>query len=118
MCTIHEIANRLTELVGEQKFVEAYEQLYAPDAEIIDPLNREPLAVKGLNNLLERAKNLLSWTDIHEISISEPLVQGNTFTISRSMNYTIMGQFHTDVKQRCVYQVKDGKIVSQQYFTS
>ena len=116
MHTIHEIANRFTELVGEKKFIEAYEQLYAPDAEIIDPQNREQSAVKGLNNLLERAKNLLSWADIHEINISEPVVEGDSFTVARSMNYTLMGQCHTEVKQRCVYQVKDGKIVSQQYF--
>ncbi|HEY4197820.1 MAG TPA: nuclear transport factor 2 family protein [Mucilaginibacter sp.] len=118
MFTIHEIADRLTELVGEKKFIEAYEQLYAPDAENIDPQNREYCAVKGLNNLLEREKNLLAWTDIHDVSVSKPIVEGNSFTISRSMNYTIMGRCQAEVNELCVYQVKDGKIISQQYFTN
>ena len=116
MHTIHEIANRFTELVSEKKFIEAYEQLYAPDAESIDPLNREQSAVKGLNNLLEREKSLLAWTDVHAISVSEPVIEGDSFTIARSMNYTIMGRCQAEVKERCVYRVKDGKIVSQQYF--
>jgi hypothetical protein len=118
MYTIYEIADRLTELVGDKKFIEAYEQLYAPDAESIDPLNREQFAVKGLNNLLENTKNFLAWTDIHDISMSEPQFDGDSFTIDWSMNYTIMGQCHTEVKQRCVYQVKNGKIVSHQYLIS
>ena len=118
MYTTHEIANRLTELVSEQKFVEAYEQLYADDAESIDLLDKEQSWLKGLTNLLEREKNLLSWTDINTINVSKPLVEGNTFAISRSMNYTIMGQCQTEVEQLCIYQVKDGKISRQQVFTN
>src|ERR1700743_3668944 len=92
MYTIHEIANRLTELVSEQKFVEAYEQLYADDAESIDPLNREQSWLKGLSALLQREKDFLSRTEIHKITLSEPLIAGNYFTVGLLMDFTIKDQ--------------------------
>ena len=116
MYTIHEIANRLTELVSEQKFVEAYEQLYADDAESIDPLNREQSSLKGLTNLLDREKDFLSRTEIHKITLSEPLIAGNYFTLSLTMDFTLKDQGKMLVEELCVYKVQDGKIVSQQFF--
>ncbi|HEY4197821.1 MAG TPA: nuclear transport factor 2 family protein [Mucilaginibacter sp.] len=116
MYTIHEIANRLTELVREQKFVEAYEQLYADDAESIDPLNKEQASLKGLTKLVEREKDFLSRTDIHKITLSEPLVADNYFAVGLSMDFTIKDQGKMQVEELCVYKVKDGKIISQQFF--
>jgi hypothetical protein len=116
MYTIHEITNRLTELVSEQKFVEAYEQLYADDAESIDPLNTEQSSLRGLTNLLKREKDFLSRTEIHKITLSEPLIAGSYFTISLSIDFTIAGQGKMEIEELCIYKVKDGKIISQQFF--
>ena len=116
MYTIHEIANGLTELVSEQKFVEAYEQLYADDAESIDPRNREQPSLKGLDVLLAREKDFLARTEIHKITLSQPLVAGNYFTVSLSMDFTLKDQGKMLLEELCVYKVKDGKIISQQFF--
>ena len=116
MYTIHEIANRLTELVSQQKFVEAYEQLYADDAESTDPLNREQSLLKDLTKLVEREKDFLSRTEIHKITLSEPLVAGNYFVVGLSMDFTIKDQGKMLIEELCVYKVKDGKIISQQFF--
>ncbi|MDB5151873.1 MAG: nuclear transport factor 2 family protein [Mucilaginibacter sp.] len=116
MYTIHEIANGLTELLSEQKFVEAYQQLFADDAESIDPLNAEQSPLKGLENLVAREKDFLSRTDIHKITVSHPIVANSYFTLSLHMDFTIAGQDKMRVEELCVYKVKDGKIVSQQFF--
>jgi hypothetical protein len=92
MYTIHEIANRLTALLGEQKFVEAYEQLFADDAESIDPNYASQPPLRGLANLIEREKQFLSRTIIHQIKVSEPIIAGNYFTIGLSMDFDITGQ--------------------------
>jgi hypothetical protein len=116
MYTIHEIANGLTELVSEQKFVEAYEQLYAEDAQSIDPLHANEPPLKDLAELIAREKDFLSRTEIHKISLSEPVIAGNYFTVSLSMDFTSAGQERKEMAELCVYKVKDGKIISQQFF--
>jgi hypothetical protein len=117
MYTIHEIANRLTELVGDKKFVEAYEQLFAEDAVSIDPLNTSGQPLNGLKTLLAREKDFLSHIiAIQKISLSEPIIAGNYFTLSLQMSFDVQGQGHMDVDELCVYKVANGKIISQQFF--
>mgnify|MGYP001549926099 FL=1 len=116
MYTIHEIANRLTELVSEKKFIEAYVQLYAEDAESIDPLDTDQQELKGLQVLVEREESFLSRTTIHQINVSEPLVAGNHFAVNLTMDFTITGLERRTIDELCVYKVKDGRINSQQFF--
>ena len=117
MFTIHEIANGLKEMVSEQKFVEAYQLLFSEDAESIDPLNTSGQPLKGLTTLLEREKDFLSRiTAIHKISLSEPIIAGSYFTLSLKMSFEVQGQGHMEVEEICLYKVKDGKIISQQFF--
>ena len=47
-------------MVSEQKFVDAYQQLFSEDAESIDPLNTSGQPLKGLATLLAREKDFLS----------------------------------------------------------
>ena len=116
MYTIHEIANRLTELVSEQKFVEAYVQLYADDAESIDPLNTDQQELKSLQVLVEREESFLSRTTIHKINVSEPLIAGSYFAVNLTMDFTVTGLERRTIEELCVYKVKDGKIIRQQFF--
>jgi hypothetical protein len=117
MYTIQEIANRLKELVSDQKFVEAYQQLFADDAESIDPLNTSGQPLKGLDTLLQREKDFLARIiSIEKISLSEPIIAGSYFTLSLQMSFEVEGQGHMEVEEICVYKVKDGKVISQQFF--
>jgi len=117
MYTIHEIANLLKEMVSEQKFVEAYQLLFSEDAESIDPLNTSGQPLKGLTTLLEREKDFLSRvTAIQKISLSEPIIAGNYFTLSLKMSFDVQDHGHMEVDELCVYKVAEGKIVSQQFF--
>ena len=117
MYTIHEIANGLKERLSEQKFVEAYQLLFSEDAESIDPLNTSGQPLKGLDTLLDREKDFLSRvTTIHKISLSEPVIAGSYFTLSLKMSFEVKDQGHMEVEEICVYKVKDGKIISQQFF--
>jgi hypothetical protein len=117
MYTIHEIANGLKEMVGEQKFIEAYQLLFSEDAESIDPLNTSGLPLKGLATLLAREKDFLSrMVAINKITLSDPIIAGSYFTLSLKMSFEVEGQGHMEVDELCVYKVKDGKIISQQFF--
>jgi hypothetical protein len=116
MYTIHEVANRLIDLLAEQKFVAAYEQLFADDAESIDPVYATQPPLKGLANLVDREKQFLSRAEIHQVKVSQPIVAGSYFTVSLNMDFTVTDQEQKQIEELCVYHVKDGKIVSQQFF--
>lgn len=116
MFTVHEIANGLKEMVSERKFVDAYQLLFADDAESIDPLYTGPLPLKGLGKLIEREKEFLANTEIHKVSLSAPIISGSYFTLSLLMDFTNKTRGHMEITELCVYKVADGKIVSQQFF--
>jgi hypothetical protein len=117
MFTIHEIANGLKEMLSEQKFVEAYKLLFSDDAESIDPLNTSGQPLKGLTTLLDREKDFLSRiTAINKITLSDPIIAGSYFTMSLKMSFEVQDQGHMEVEEICLYKVKNGKIISQQFF--
>lgn len=78
--TTREIALRLTELCSQQKFNEARKELYATDAVSFEADNKP---VTGLKAMEEREKNWNSSIEsIHDVKFSEPLVNGNFFSIA------------------------------------
>jgi anthranilate/para-aminobenzoate synthase component I len=115
MITITEIAHRLSSLCNEQRFVEAYTELFSEHAESIDPnYKNEPLT--GLANLIERERQFLSIVEIHDVKVSEALFAGDYFTVILSMDFTVKGKGRKKIEEICVYKVEYGKIISQQFF--
>jgi hypothetical protein len=53
---------------------------------------------------------------IHSIEISEPLVAGNSIAFRMEMDMTMKGKGRMKSPELCVYQVKDDKIVSEEFF--
>ena len=115
MTTITEIANRLASLCTERKFIDAYSELFSEHAESVDPIYKN-VPLKGLGHLIERERQFLSNTEIHDIKVSEALYAGNYFSVIISMDFTVNGQDRRKLEELCVYKVENGKIVSQQFF--
>ncbi|HWD87617.1 MAG TPA: SnoaL-like domain-containing protein [Mucilaginibacter sp.] len=116
MRTIEQIASRLVELCREQKFVEAYKELFAEEAISIDPMYTIMPHARGLITLIEREKQFLAKTQINGITISEPMISGSYFAIRIDMDFIHEDRGHVNSGELGVYHVKDGKIVSQQFF--
>ncbi len=115
MNTIIEIANRLSSLCTDHKFVEAYTELFSEHAVSIDPIYKnQPLT--GLADLIEREKAFLAANKVLDVKISEPLVAGSHFSVVLSMDFTTSEQIRRSIEEICVYKVENGKIVSQQFF--
>jgi|GEM_PF-2053904 len=112
-----DIASRLVELMRNQQFVLAYEQLYSDDAISIDPLKPDLSPIKGLSKLIELEKAFLSKVAIHAVDVSEPICSGVYFAIRLFMNLTL-DSTNTPFEELCVYEVRDNKIVSQQFFVA
>jgi hypothetical protein len=117
--TTQEIADRLVELCRAWDYDTAYKELYSPDITSVWPKwSPEETMVKGLNALAEKGKK---WNDMMEKFIdgwmSDPLVAWSYITLT--MRFTCIYKWSTEEtteNEICLYQVKDGKIISEQFF--
>jgi hypothetical protein len=117
--TTQEIASKLVALCKKGEFEEAQKELYAADAVSIEPYATEHFAkeTKGLPALQEKIRYFMAGLDkVHSIKASEPLVTANAFAFSLIMDVDMKGQGRMEMAEICVYEVKDGKIVSEQFF--
>lgn len=114
------IAKRLVALCREFKYEEAQKELYADDAVSIEPPGAPQGAMgnaKGLKAIIEKGHQFNAMVEsFHGGSVSDPVVAGNWFSISMVLDATFKGRGRTKMEEICVYQVKNGKIVSEQFF--
>jgi len=54
--------------------------------------------------------------DFHGASTSDPVVAGNFFSVAREMDITVQGFGRIQLNEIMLYEVKDGMIVSEQFF--
>jgi ketosteroid isomerase-like protein len=54
--------------------------------------------------------------EIHSGEVSEPIVSGDFFTVSMYMDVTYKEGGRMPMQEIAVYEVKDGKIVAEQFF--
>lgn len=116
--TTKEIANRLVELCRKGEFEKAQKELYAKDAVSIEPYATPDFEkeTKGLDALLKKGDKFTAMVEkYNSIQVSDPLVSGNSFAVALNMNLTMKGQGAMDMAELCVYQVKDGKIISESF---
>lgn len=116
--TTEEIARQLAALCRQGKFEAAHQELFAEDAISIEPYGTPVFAkeTRGLNALLEKGRKFTAMIEqVHAISISDPLVAGSSFACAMQLDVTIKGHGRMNVNELCIYEVKDGKIVSEQF---
>ncbi len=112
-----EIANRLVELCRSWQHNKAYEELFADDAVAVEPEGTPNAVVKGKANLLKKSEEFEKMVkEMHDSSISDPLVAGNHFAVNMMIDATMEGRGRSKMEELCVYEVKDGKIVKEQFF--
>jgi ketosteroid isomerase-like protein len=114
------IAKRLVALCREGKYEEAQRELYANDAVSIEPAGLPPGAlgnVKGLEAIYEKGRQFMAGVEaVHGTEVSDPVLANNWFSISLRLDVTMKGRGRVDMREICVYRVKDGKVVLEQFF--
>ena len=117
--TTQQIADRLVALCREQKWDQAQKELYADDVVSIEPYPTPdfPQEVKGLPAIIEKGKRFVSMVEkMHTLTVSNPLVAGESFACVMQMDVVMKGQGRMNMAELCVYKVKNGKVVSEQFF--
>lgn len=116
--TTQEVANRFHELAQTGQWEAIQRELYAPDAESIEPGHIPGLpSVKGMDAIIEKGNQFQSQVEeMHGGWTSAPVTGGNFFSVGMGMDVTMKGMGRMNMEEIAVYQVKDGRIVKEQFF--
>lgn len=117
--TTEQVAKRYYELIQQHQYEQIQNELYAPDAVSIEPENASglPLVVTGIEAL--RQKEGLFFTQVDELFgsyMSELVVSTFFFSMMTGMDVKMKGKERKKKEQICVFEVRDGKIVREQFF--
>ncbi|HEX7756279.1 MAG TPA: nuclear transport factor 2 family protein [Niabella sp.] len=115
--TTQQIADRFYELDSKHDFQTIYSELYAADAKSIEPAHSLWGTVQGMDAIHEKGKKFNETIEeMHGGYTNPPIVAGNFFACTMGFDATIKGQGRVQVNEIALYEVKDGKIISEQFF--
>jgi hypothetical protein len=116
--TTEDVVDRFMELAKDEKWFEIQEELFDNDVKSIDPSHSPyfPFA-QGKANIRRKGEEFVK--DIvkaHNLVTGAPIVAKDHFALRRVVDVThnVFGRVHLD--QIMLYEVKDGKIVTEQFF--
>ena len=111
--TTQQIADKLVAYCRQDKNLDCIKELYAEDA-----TSTESGTVKqGRENILQKNINWFNSVEVlHSTIISQPIVTGDFFAITMDIDATYKQHGRFVMREIGVYEVKDGKIISDQFF--
>ncbi len=118
--TTQEVAQKLVDLCRHGKNAEAIQTLYHQDCKTIeamaDPQGNQEF--QGRETILGRNQWWSENHEVHSSEISDPIVTPSHFAIQYKLDVTSkpMGNKRMHLDELGVYEVKDGKIVQEQFF--
>ena len=119
--TTQQVADRYYELAEQLKWAEIQHELYGQDIVNKEPEHAiamgVPTVTKGLEAVKakgEARRKLIE--EIHGQSCSKPVTGGKFFSVSMSRDVTFKGKPRVNLEEIAVFEVEDGKIVSEQFF--
>ena len=114
-----EIARKLVAYCRNGEWSAAQNELYAEDAISIEPFETPEFEkeTKGLKAIIEKGEKFDSIIrQVHSIEVSEPLIVGNAVAFTMEMDVTTVDKGRMKTPELCIYEVANGKIVSEQFF--
>lgn len=115
--TTQEVANRLVELMRTGQVKQAQEELFSDDIISTEPVHGPIKSAKGKAAVLKKGAEFAAMIETrHGGSFSDPIVGGRYFSCAMTLDATFKGQGRMNMEEICVFEVKDEKIVSEQFF--
>lgn len=119
--TTQEVADKFYEMGQSNQWDKIQDELYSDDAESIEPEKVEMQGgltyAKGKEALKEKSARFKSMIEeMHGGYCTKPVVGGNFFSVGMGMDATYKGMGRINMDEIAVYEVKDGKIVKEQFF--
>jgi hypothetical protein len=116
--TTQEVATRFNELAQQEKWFEIQDEFFSDDVRSIEPptANNLPNAA-GKAAVRKKGEDWVRRVEaFHGGYTTNPVVGGNYFSVGRRAEITVQGLGRIEIDQIMLYEVKDGRIVSEQFF--
>ncbi|MEP7144051.1 MAG: SnoaL-like domain-containing protein [Ferruginibacter sp.] len=116
--TIYEVAARFNELAREEKWFEIQDVFFANNVKSIEPPDSPYFGyAEGKSSVRKKGEDFVKRIEaVHGTHTTEPVVGGNHFAVGREMDITVQGLGRIQMNEVMLYEVKDGQIVSEQFF--
>ena len=117
--TTEQVAKRYYELIQQHQYEQIQNELYTPNAISIEPKNDSnlPLVVEGIEALRQKEGLFFSQVDqMFGSYMSETVVSTFFFSMMTGMDVKMKGKQRKKKEQICVFEVRDGRIVKEQFF--
>ena len=117
--TTEQVAKRYYELIQQNEYEQIQKELYSPNIVSIEPENDTnlPLVVNGMEEY--GRKEGIFYSNVEEMHggyMSEPVVSTFFFSMMMGMDVTMKVKKRKKKDQIAVFEVRDGKIVREQFF--
>jgi len=116
--TTQHVASRFNELAQQEKWFEIQDEFFADNVKSIDPPNSPYFGyAEGKSEVRKKGEDFVKHIEaVHRAHTTEPIVCGNHFAVGREIEITAQGFGRIQINQIMMYEVKDGQIISEQFF--
>ena len=115
-----QIADRLATHCRKGEWEAAQKELFSNDAVSIEQEEMPGFAkeTRGLQAIIDKGHKWAQGVEsVHVIEVGEPVVAGDAIAMRLRMDSTMKGRGRTDMAELCIYETRDGKIVSERFFS-
>lgn len=116
--TTQEIAKRLYELGQKGEFDTAQDELFSNDATSTESNMQGQLeTATGMAAIKEKGKKFQEMVEeMHGAYSKEPKVFGKYIFMEMGLDATMKNMGRMNMNEMCLYETKDGKIISERFF--
>jgi len=116
--TTQEVAARFNELAKQEKWFEIQDELFADNVKSIDPPGSPYFGyAEGKTAVRKKGEDFVKRIEAaHKRHTTEPIITGNYFAVGREVDITVQGHGRIQINEIMLYEVKDGEIISEQFF--
>ena len=116
--TTKEVASRFNELARQEKWFEIQDEFFSGNVRSIDPPTSPWFGyAEGKSDVRKKGEEFVKKIEaVHSASTTEPVVGSDHFAVGREVDITVQGFGRIQINQVMLYEVKDGQIVSEQFF--
>lgn len=116
--TTLEVVARFNELAKQEKWFEIQDELFSNNITSTDPENSPYFGyAEGKVAVRNKGEDFIKKIqDFHGAHTTEPVIGGNHFSVGREVDITVQGFGRIQINQIMLYEVKNGQIISEQFF--
>ena len=116
--TTREVAARFNELAQQEVWFEIQDELFSDNVRSMDPPDSPYFKyAEGKGPVRKKGEDWVKRIEAaHRRHTTHSVVGGNHFAVGRNVDITVKGFGRIKIDEIMLYEVKDGQIVSEQFF--